>query len=396
MREHLVLADERRGHVLRNHEPGVEPAVDREEGGQPLGQRRVDHALGAPLGDGRQLGHGHRQRVERERDRLAVEVPVGDEHVVVDEHERVVGRGVQLGRDHVVDVVEQVADGAVHLRRATERVGILHLVAPAVRLDDRRALEQAEQVRRRRLLPAKGAQRVDLRQEARARAVERLDGHRAGDVGRDLEPARAHEAERADGCHELRAVDERQPLLRAKLQRLETDGGERFAAGQQPPFDPRIAFADEGQREVRERCQVAARAHGATARHDREHAAVEALDQQLHDLHAGSGIALRERVCPEQHRRAHDLRRIRLPDAAGVAAQEAELELLRLLCGDGLRDEPPEARVDAVRVLALAERHASHDLARGAHAVSGLVRDAPLSRRRPPPPRRRRPSARRR
>ena len=217
MREHLVLADERSRHVLRNHEPGVEAAVDREKSRQPLGQRRVDHALGTALGDGRQLRHRDRQRVERERDRLAVEVSVGHEHVVVDEHERVVGRGVQLGRDHVVDIVEQVAGGAVHLRRATERIGILHLVAPAVRLDDRRAFDQTKQVLRRRLLPAEGTQRVDLRQEARARAVERLDGHRTGDVGRDLEPARTHEAERAHGCHELRAVDERQPLLRAKL-----------------------------------------------------------------------------------------------------------------------------------------------------------------------------------
>ena len=126
---------------------------------------------------------------------------------------------------------------------------------------------------------------------------------------------------------------------------------------------------------MRERCQVAAGAYRATTRHDREHSAIEALDQQLHDLHAGSGIALRERVRPEQHRRPHDLRRIRVPDAAGVAAQETELELFGLLCGNGLRDEPPEARVDAIGVLTLAERHASDDLACGTHAASGLVRD---------------------
>ena len=95
MGEHLVLADERRRHVLRDHEPGVEPAFDREESGQPLGQRRVDHPLGAALGHRRELGDGHRQRVERERDGLTVEVPVGDEHVVVDEHERIVGRRVR-------------------------------------------------------------------------------------------------------------------------------------------------------------------------------------------------------------------------------------------------------------------------------------------------------------
>ena len=148
--ERLVLGDERCGHVLRDHEPRVEPAVGREERRQPVAQVRVDEALDAALGDARELGHRHRERVERERERLPVEVPGRDEHAVLDEHERVVGRRVQLGRDRVLDVVEEVARRAVHLRRAAQRVRVLHLVAPAVRLDDRRALEQPEHVARRR------------------------------------------------------------------------------------------------------------------------------------------------------------------------------------------------------------------------------------------------------
>ena len=136
--------------------------------------------------------------------------------------------------------------------------------------------EQLEEVRGRRLLAAKRAKCMDLGQEARTCAVERLDGHRAGEVRRDLEPPRANEAERADGRHELRAVDERQPLLRVQHDRLEPDGRQRLAAGQQPSFDPGVSFADERQREVGERCEVAARAHGASTRHDRQHATVEA------------------------------------------------------------------------------------------------------------------------
>ncbi len=146
MAERLVLADERRGHVLRDHEARVEAAVAGEKRGQPVGEARVDEPLDPPLGDARELGDRQRERVERERERLAVEVPVRDELLVVDEHERVVGRRVQLDRDRPFDVVEQVAARAVHLRRAAQRVGVLHLVAPAVRLDDRRALEQAVQV----------------------------------------------------------------------------------------------------------------------------------------------------------------------------------------------------------------------------------------------------------
>ena len=58
-----------------------------------------------------------------------------------------------------------------------------------------------------------------------------------------------------------------------------------------------------------------------------------------------------------------------------MAAQQAKLELLGLLGRDGLRDESPEARVDAVRVLALAVGRPGHDVAGSAHAVSRVVRE---------------------
>ena len=73
-------------------------------------------------------------------------LPLETSSSAVDEDERVVGRRVQLDGDGRLGVGEQVAAGAVHLRRAAERVRVLHLVAPAVRLDDRRALEQAQDI----------------------------------------------------------------------------------------------------------------------------------------------------------------------------------------------------------------------------------------------------------
>ena len=79
MREHLVLADERRGDVLREHEATIQSAVRREECGKTAGERGVDESLGATLRDVRELRDRHRQRVEGERERLAVEVAVRDE-----------------------------------------------------------------------------------------------------------------------------------------------------------------------------------------------------------------------------------------------------------------------------------------------------------------------------
>ena len=292
-----------------------------------------------------------------------MEVPVRDEQVVLDEDERVVGRGVQLDRHRVVDVVEEVARGAVHLRGAAQRVRVLHLVAPAVGLVDRRALEQGEDVRGRRLLAAQRAQRVHLREEARPRALQRLDRERARDVRRLGEATCADEAERAERRHELCAVHERQPFLRLQRLRFEAGPFERFPAREALAAEPRLPLADQRERQVRERREITARPDGATARDDREDSAVETLEQELDELGPRAGPALRQRVRAEQHRGADDLVRVRLPHAARVAAQEAQLQLLGQLLRDRLRDEAAEPGVHTVGVLAPSVRGAIDDRA---------------------------------
>ena len=122
-----------------------------------------------------------------------------------------------------------------------------------------------------------------------------------------------------------------------------------------------------------ERGQVARRAHRPSRRDDREHAAAEALEQELHRLHARARMPLRERVCSQEHRRADDLVGVRLADPAGVAAQQPQLELLRQLPRDPLRDEAAEAGVDAVRVLVEPVRGALDERSSGTHLRPGLV-----------------------
>ena len=87
---------------------------------------------------------------------------------------------------------------------------------------------------------------------------------------------------------------------------------------------------------------------------------------------------------------------IRLAHPARVAAQETELELLGQLLRDRLRDEPAEAGVDAVGVLARAVRRAVDDRARRVHLARAPSRRAPWARPRRRSPRRpRRPGPRR-
>ena len=135
------------------------------------------------------------------------------------------------------------------------------------------------------------------------------------------------------------------------------------------PVEPRPTLADERQREVCERREIAARADRSARGDARQHAAVEALDQQLDRLDARARVTLRERIRTKQHRGAHDVGRIRLPDAARMAAQQPQLQLLDLVVGDRLGHEAPEAGVDAVRVLGCLV----HQRARRPHAPASLV-----------------------
>src|SRR5207249_1014978 len=136
---------------------------------------------------------------------------------------------------------------------------------------------------------------------------------------------------------------------------------------------PRLTFSDQRERQMRERCKVAAGADGASTRHVWEHAPVQTLEERLDGLDPRPGISFCQRVRAEEHCRAHDFRWIRIADAAGMAAQEPHLQLFRQLLRNGLRDEATEARVDAVRVLARSVRGALDELTRCPHLVARCV-----------------------
>ncbi len=218
---------------------------------------------------------------------------------------------------------------------------------------------------------------MDRRVEAGRRSLQGLERHRAGDVRGTRKTCRPHEQERCHRAHELRAVDERETLLRLEHHGLETGGAQRLRARQHPTADGRLAFPDERQRKVRQRREVSARTDRASCRHVGDDIRPEHRDEQLDRLDAGAGVSLRESVRPQEHRGAHDLVGVRLADPAGVTPKEPELQLGRLLRRDRLRDEATEARVDAVRVvtdLRLEER------TRGGRALASLCpqRDGPV------------------
>ena len=181
VREHAVLGDEAGGGHLRHHESGFQAGVSGEEGGQVLVERRVDEAVDAALGDAGEGGERDREEVELKGERLAVEVAAGEDLAVEDQ--RVVGGGVQLDGEDAARFGERVANGAVDLRRATQRVGVLHAAAGDVRLADLAAFEQVAEAARALELAGMRAGRVDTVVKGARSAAQRVERHRADDVG---------------------------------------------------------------------------------------------------------------------------------------------------------------------------------------------------------------------
>ena len=136
------------------------------------------------------------------------------------------------------------------------------------------------------MLPADVALARHSGRAAWMRGVERMhrpaqpvDRQRGGDVGGAREPLGAGDRQRRDRGRRLRAVDERQPFLRRRASTGDKPGGARArrAPAQQRRVvaDRGVPLADEHERQVRERREVAARADRPAARHQRVDAAVE-------------------------------------------------------------------------------------------------------------------------
>jgi hypothetical protein len=245
-----------------------------------------------------------------------------------------------------------------------------------MRFDDRRTLKEPQDIRGGGCLPGERAECLDLRHEADARPLESLEGEGTGDVRRLGDPPGAHEAERANRAHELRPVHEREALLRLQAHGFETGARKRIRPGEDLALVARRPLADEGKREVRERREIARGADRAAAGHEREDALVQALEEELDSLDARSREPLGQRVRAQYHRGAHDLVGIRLPHPTRVAAQEAELQLLRELRWNRLRDEAAETGVDAVGVLAgRLRRCAVDERTGGGHPGAAVVGD---------------------
>ena len=218
----LVLRDERRGRHLRDHEAGVQPRLRRQERRQ-AGERRIDQHRDAPLRQRADLAKRNRDHVGGEGHRLGVEIAAGQRLAVVGEDQRIVGDAVRFGpqasrrrlRSSRAPRPSPAAGSGCNrgpARARRRRDAIRGWRFPASARGARRPPRSAPGGRRRRWMRAsKGAS------EPRAASVE------SAPVTSAERNASSHleEAGEREGGRELRAVQERQPLLRAERDRLQ-------------------------------------------------------------------------------------------------------------------------------------------------------------------------------
>ena len=219
----------------------------------------------------------------------------------------------------------------------------------AVRGDDGGAGQQPGHVGRRAGLARVRSQRLEVGREDPVGAEQRLDAHGRRQVGHADQRLQVVAGEREHAEHAVGAVDEGEALLGGQPYRLET--GRRQRRGGVGEVAVRVAYgalAHQGQRAVRERCEVARAAERAVLVDHRRDAGVEHPGVGLDRADADPGVTAGEGAQPEQHQPADDLALDLGTGAGGVRADERALELLAQLGGDVPVGQGAEAGRDAV------------------------------------------------
>ena len=245
----FVLGDERRRGHLGDHESGVKPRLGREERRQP-GERWIDQKRDPPLGERADFADRERNHVGGEGDRLGVKVAARQRFVGIGEDERIVGNGIRFRNQRRRGLAQKIEAGPHHLRLAAQAIGVLHsFVAREVRSANGASGEQGAQRGGDLDLASMAAKRMYSGVERRVRSACAVGRHCASDKRRAEQRLGLEQADQRISGRELRAVEQSEPLLGLKRDRLEADLGEASGGGRNaipvaaPPPTPIIAAA---------------------------------------------------------------------------------------------------------------------------------------------------------
>ena len=345
----LHSLSKRGGGDLRDHVARGEAGLGREERRQAFVDVGIDEPVDAALADAGKIGERDGGIVKRIGKRRPMEVAAGKHLAAGRKDERVIGCGAGFGFHDRGDVVEHVADRAMHLRHAAQAVGILNpRVVGAVRFANLAALEQCREMPGRGYLAAMRPRILNAGVEGHGSATQRLQRHCSGNIRQPDKRLRIVERQRSNGRHRLGAVQESKTFFGFKPQRSQPGTAQRFAATDAFSAIESFSFSNENQREMRQRRKIAARAHRTLFRHDGMNACVEQGDQHLDGLFAHSAEALGENVCAQQEHGADFGLGKRLAQAAGMASHQIHLQVAEAVSRNANVRELAEAGIDAV------------------------------------------------
>ena len=193
-----------------------------------------------------------------------------------------------------------------------------------------------------------GAHLLDLRHERLDAAVEGVERESADLVGPAAEAARLNDAPQGVGRHELCAVEQRQALFAFESDRFPSHGLEHLRRGDDLAVHLHLSEAQQREREVGQRGEVARSAERALLIDQREDRAVVHLYQALHRGGLHARIAVAERLDLGEKHEPDNLGGDTLAHAAGVGHDQIALERGELVGGDGDVAERAESGGDAV------------------------------------------------
>ncbi|MNN04964.1 hypothetical protein D3C81_1177050 [compost metagenome] len=278
-----------------------------------------------------------------------MEVTTGDHITFAGEYQRVVGHGVGFDHQYFGGLTELGQAGAHDLWLAAQRVRVLDLAAVFVGGRDFAAITEQIAVAGGGIdLATLTTGGMDTRVERRTRTQHRFD-RQGTDRGRCGEQILAFEqAAQGIGGGCLGAVEQRQTFLGRQGQRLKTGNRQGFGGRQPLAVVARLAFTEQYQRHVRQRCQVAGSAHRTFERDVRVDLGVDQRDQRVDHLAADAGEATAQAVDLEHHDQPYQGVVDRLANAGGVRQHQRTLQVFQVMAGDAGRRQQAKTGVDAV------------------------------------------------
>jgi hypothetical protein len=269
------------------------------------------------------------------------------------EDQWIVGSRAGFDFENLRDMGENAADGTMDLGHAAKAIGILHArIVGYVGVADFAAGQDLRKIGSGSDLASVWARQVNARVEGYGGTHECFERHGSSEVSDLSEAVRVHDAQRSYPGHGLGAIEQGQTLLGREGERSKAGCGEDFCARLPDALKNGFAFADDDQREMRERSQIATRSYRAFGGDDRVDPCIEHGHEQVNELRPHTTVSLGEDIGAQQEHSPRLSFAERLAEAAGVAANQVGLELGQTVGGNAHIGQLAKSGVDAVNGLA--------------------------------------------